>query len=134
MFFLIRVTFWIGLVLVLVPTGKTQTDVQGPQIGVVDAWSIASATVSDLGQFCTRQEQACAIGGQVMSALGHRAQAGAVAIYAYMTEQKAKGDDKTIAPAEAVTPSQSTLTAADRALDWRGPPLRREARAQIAVQ
>jgi hypothetical protein len=132
MFFLIRVTFWIGLVLVLVPAGKSQVEAQGPQISAFDAWSVASATFSDLSQFCTRQEQACAIGGQVMSAIGHRAQSGAKTIYAYLTEPKASSDDKAT-PAEAVPPSQSTLTAADRALDWRGPPLRREARAQIAA-
>jgi hypothetical protein len=132
MFFLLRLAFWVGLVLVLIPTGKATTETDGPQIGALDAWSAVSATVSDLRQFCTRQEQACAVGGQVIGFIGHRAQDGAKALYAYMTERKASDEGKA-APVEAV-PSQSTLTAEDRALDWRGPPLRREARAKLASE
>lgn len=133
MFTLIRIAFWVGLVLILIPSGKPTGGNDGPQIGALDAWTLASATYADLSGFCARQEQACAIGGQMLGALAHRAQDGAMAVYAYMTEKKKSEDAGQAAPAEATPPSQSTLTAQDRALDWRGPPLRREARAQLAA-
>ncbi len=133
MFALIRIAFWVGLVLVLIPTGKPAGGNDGPQVGALDAWAVASATYADLSEFCTRQERACAVGGQMLGALVHRAQGGAIAIYAYMTEKKAEDAGKAT-PAEATPPSQSTLTAEDRALDWRGPPLRREARAHLVAE
>lgn len=89
MFFLLRLAFWIGLVLVLLPTDKTPDSDKAPQIGASDAISAASAAVSDMSQFCTRQPAACAVGGQAASAIGARAQSGARKVYQFITEKKA---------------------------------------------
>src|SRR6476619_3896178 len=51
MFFLLRMAFWLGLVLVLLPREKTPESDNVPQIGASEAVSAATAAVSDMGQF-----------------------------------------------------------------------------------
>ena len=85
MFFLLRMTFWLGLVLILLPSGSSH-EPQGSQVAASDAISAASATVGDLRQFCARQPDACTVGSHVASQLGSRAQAGARMLYDFMTE------------------------------------------------
>lgn len=75
MFFLLRVVFWIGLVLLLLPLGLKGTD--GKDVSVFDAFGAAQAVVSDVRGFCTRQPDACAVGGQMITHLTQKAQAGA---------------------------------------------------------
>src|ERR1700751_2929657 len=97
MFFLLRMAFWLGLVLVLLPREKTPESEKLPQISVSDAVTAASAAVSDMGQFCKRQPQACEGGGQAATVMGVRAQDGARKIYHSVTDKKAdekKPDDK----------------------------------------
>src|SRR5712691_4284812 len=55
MFFLLRMAFWLGLVLVLLPREKTPESDKLPQFGASEAVSAASAAVSDVSQFCKRQ-------------------------------------------------------------------------------
>src|SRR4029453_14666263 len=55
MVFLLRMAFWLGLVLVLLPREKTPESEKVPQIGASEAVSAATAAVSDMGQFCKRQ-------------------------------------------------------------------------------
>src|SRR6266404_2673429 len=108
MFFLIRMAFWLSVVLVLLPSGgaKQTAAAPGAEIGAVEAVSAASATVGDMRQFCTRQPEACALGSQAAVAFGQRAQAGA------------KGAKPAVTL--AAKPSQNTLTPADLAPAWRG--------------
>ena len=77
MFFLLRMAFWLGLVLVLLPREKTPESDKLPQVGASEAVSAATAAVSDMGQFCKRQPAACEVGGQAATVLGQRAQDGA---------------------------------------------------------
>lgn len=142
MFFLLRMAFWLGLVLVLLPTDKTPETDKAPQIGAADAISAATAAVSDMSQFCNRQPGACAIGGQAATVIGARAQSGAKKVYQFITdkpEKKApeaneKADKKApdhtgsigIANAEAdeagsLTVAHHTLTPDDLAIDWQPP-------------
>src|SRR5215210_8451944 len=80
MMFLLRIVFWLTIVLVLLPSGKSEP-VGGPQVAAGDAMSAATATLSDLGQFCARQPDACTVGSQAVTVLGHRAQTGAKMVY-----------------------------------------------------
>lgn len=138
MFFLLRMSFWLGLVLILLPSGSSQPQ-PANAIGAVDAISAASATVGDLRQFCTRQPDACTVGSQVATSLGYKAQAGAKMLYDFLTEQMAPKDTGSIAgsgvvrtgKAEARAPvpvSQGTLTPADLAPAWRAPMPRKDAK------
>src|SRR3954451_24955440 len=88
MFFLLRMAFWLGLVLVLLPREKTPDSEKLPQIGASEAVSAATAAVSDMGQFCKRQPAACEVGGQAATVIGQRAQDGARKLYQIITDKK----------------------------------------------
>src|SRR3954462_8698509 len=92
MFFLLRMAFWLGLVLVLLPRERTPESDKAPQLGASEAVSAATAAVSDMGQFCKRQPAACDVGGQAATVIGQRAQDGARKLYQIITDKKA--DDK----------------------------------------
>jgi Family of unknown function (DUF5330) len=152
MFFLLRMAFWLSIVLILLPSGTTQQAQPVSNVGAADAISAASATVQDLRGFCARQPDACSVGSQVAVSLGYKAQAGAKMLYEFLNEAMASRDtasrdaaslagssaqhgssmvknvlDKS-APEKS---SQSTLTPADLAPAWHGPPVRRDAKRAI---
>jgi len=135
MFFLLRMAFWLGVVCVLLPSG-TKTASPEANIDATQAVTLASAAVSDVRGFCDRQPDACAVGGKVAVAIGHKAEAGARTIYEFISatlSEKAAPADKTAAKVVTVSaPGQGTLTAADMQPSWHAPvplPPRREARA-----
>src|SRR3979409_1103208 len=88
MFFLLRMAFWLGLVLVLLPRDKTPESEKRPQLGASEAVSAATAAVSDMGQFCNRQPAACEVGGQAATVIGQRAQEGARKLYQIIIDKK----------------------------------------------
>jgi hypothetical protein len=133
MFFLLRMAFWLGIVLILLPSG-TQHSPATSQVGAADALSAASATVHDLKGFCTREPDACTVGSELATTLGYRAQAGAKILYDFLTDAMAPretgslADDSAKSPAANSAPqpaSQSTLTPADLNPPWRGPAVRK---------
>ncbi len=129
--FLLRAAFWLTVVALLLPTGKSQPQAQGPQVGAVEAVSAAGAAVADLRQFCTRQPEACTVGSHAAAAVGEKAQAGAKMLYEFLSDRlgpHANGAAPARAPDRpAGKPSQHTLTPTDLAPAWRGPEPRREA-------
>ncbi|MGJ4962636.1 DUF5330 domain-containing protein [Bradyrhizobium sp. HKCCYLRH3061] len=151
MFFLLRMAFWLGLVLVLLPREKSPDADKLPQINAHEAVQAATAAVSDMSQFCKRQPQACEVGGQAATVIGHRAQEGARKIYQIITDkaegaEKPAGTDKVIGPVkpasldkrgndhtgsidapvlEEIPPGDApadTLSADDLAAEWHLPP------------
>jgi hypothetical protein len=128
MFFLLRMAFWLGLVLVLLPLEKTTESDKSPQVGASEAVSAASAAVSDMSQFCKRQPAACEVGGQAATAIGHRAQAGARKLYQIITDKRASDHTSSIGGVEdanaslAGTAPHDTLTPNDLQAEWRGVP------------
>ena len=137
MFFLLRMCFWLGLVLVLLPRDRTPESEKLPQVGAADAVQAATAAVSDMSQFCKRQPAACEVGGQAATMIGQRAQDGARKLYQIINDKKEqitneKNDKKapdhtgSIAMAgegdwAASQAPRDTLTQDDLALEWRGP-------------
>ena len=128
MFFLLRMAFWLGLVLVLLPREKTPESEKLPQLGASEAVSAATAAVSDMSQFCKRQPAACEVGGQAASVIGQRAQEGARKLYHIITDKKPPdhtgsiggADEADASPQEAAPPD--TLTPDDMVTEWRGLP------------
>jgi len=124
MFFLLRMAFWLALVLVLLPREKTPESDKVPQVGASEAVSAATAAVSDMGQFCKRQPAACEVGGQAATVIGQRAQDGARKIYKIITDKK-PDHTSSIDPADEaeVTAASTTdaLTEDDMAIEWRLP-------------
>jgi len=123
MFFVLRVAFWLSIVLVLLPSKDYQPRTQAPQIGAADAVNAATAAVSDLSGFCDRQPEACKVGGQAAVAFGQRAQAGARYLIDLLQDQIAPTQTGSIKGANATgTPkSQHTLKPADLEPEWRAP-------------
>jgi hypothetical protein len=140
MFFLLRMAFWLGVVLVLLPTGAAPRSPSAGEVNTSEAISAASATVGDMRGFCTRQPDACTVGSQVATTIGYKAQAGAKMLYDVLTEALAPRETGTVSnpPSRRVAgaktapernserTSQSTLTPADLAPSWRGPAPRKD--------
>jgi hypothetical protein len=156
--FLLRMAFWLGVVLVLLPRGESQPS-SSAEISATEAMSAASATVGDMRQFCERQPEACVVGSQAAVALEDRAKAGAKRLYEMFNEKLSANEGEkvtTVTPArnaqvvplpparpsqhatqarsaaqrtqQATTQkTQDTLTPADLAPAWRGPPSRKDA-------
>ncbi|HEX3114693.1 MAG TPA: DUF5330 domain-containing protein [Bradyrhizobium sp.] len=126
MFFLLRMAFWLGLVLVLLPREKTPESDKLPQVGASKAVSAATAAVSDVSQFCKRQPAACEVGGQAATVIEHRAREGARKLYQIITDKRAsdrtgsigENADGTVAGAAA----GDTLTPDDLLVEWRPSP------------
>lgn len=127
MFFLIRVCFWLGIVLVLLPSGDYQPKSSMPAIGATEAIGAATAAVSDMGGFCHRQPEACEVGGQAAVALGQRAQAGARFLFDVISDKMAPAQTGSV-KGDRLPGSEDTLTEADRGLQWRAPLPRRDPR------
>ena len=157
--FLLRMAFWLGVVLVLLPRGESQPS-SSAEISATEAMSAATATVGDMRQFCERQPEACVVGSQAAVALEDRAKAGAKRLYEMFNEKLSANEGEkvtTVTPArnaqvvplpparpsqhatqarsaaqrtqQATTQkTQDTLTPADLAPAWRGPPSHRDAR------
>ena len=126
MFFLLRMAFWLGLVLVLLPRDKTPESDKAPQIGAAEAVQAATAAVQDMTQFCKRQPAACEVGGQAATVIGHRAQEGARKLYHVITDKRSPDHTGSIggiddAEDPAVAP-HDTLTQDDLKFEWRGLP------------
>jgi hypothetical protein len=128
MFFLLRMAFWLGLVLVLLPRDRTPESNKLPQLGASQAVTAATAAVSDMSQFCKRQPAACEVGGQAATVIGQRAQDGARKLYQIITDKRGSdhtgsigGSDNADA-AMAVAVPRDTLTPDDLQAEWRGAP------------
>jgi hypothetical protein len=126
MFSLLRMALFLCVVLALLPSGGAKPDAATPsaQIGASDAVVAASATASDMWQFCTRQPQACAVGSHAVVAFSQRAGAGAKMVYNMISERAVPAETGSIADTArkaAAKPSQDTLTATDIAPAWHGP-------------
>jgi hypothetical protein len=129
MFFLLRMAFWLGLVLVLLPREKTPESDKLPQVGASEAVSAASAAVSDMSQFCKRQPAACEVGGQAATVIGQRAQEGARKLYRIITDKKSSDHTGSIGGVENADASladaarRDTLTPDDLVEEWRATPM-----------
>jgi hypothetical protein len=126
MFFLLRMAFWLGLVLVLLPSDKTPESDKQPQLGASEAVSAATAAVSDMSQFCKRQPAACEVGGQAATVIGQRAQAGARKLYQIITDKRASDHTGSIGGASGADDDRAsfaappdTLTQEDVQAEWR---------------
>ena len=128
MFFLLRMAFWLGLVLVLLPREKTPESEKLPQIGASEAVSAATAAVSDMSQFCKRQPAACEVGGQAATAIGQRAEEGARKLYRIITDKRSSDRTGSIGGGEDTDRStidaaaRDTLMPGDLTAEWRAPP------------
>lgn len=75
--FLIRVGFWLGLVLVLIPRDGAGTPEGARAVGPVEVLGTATAILGDFMGICDRKPDVCESAGDIMHAIGVRAREGA---------------------------------------------------------
>ena len=114
MWFLLRMTFWLGLVLVLLPRDKTPDSDKSPQLGASEAIQAATAAMSDMSQFCKRQPAACEVGGQAATVIGQRAADGARKVYNIITDKPEKADQPDKPHADKPQKNDKKLPGGDR--------------------
>jgi len=129
--FLLKLAFWLTIVVLLMPSDRAQQGAPSPQVGAGEAVSATGAVVADMRQFCLRQPDACAVGSQALVEFGHKAHAGAKMLYDFLGEKVGREPARETEQVAGVRkPSQNTLTPADLAMPWRGPQPRRNSDAR----
>jgi uncharacterized protein DUF5330 len=117
MWFLLRATFWLGLVLVLLPNSGSQPVLKS-QVSASEALSAAKGVVTDIQNFCERQQEACMVGSRTGITLVQRGQAGAGMLYEFLSDRFGSNESRSVrttdpVPLPAARPSQHTLWQAD---------------------
>ncbi len=90
MWFLIKGSFWFGLVLVLLSVFSTESSdklANGPQLQLSDAFTAASGAYDYLTGMCSEKPEVCAKGSETLTALGYRAREGARVAYELLDSQ-----------------------------------------------
>ena len=124
MWFLLRMTFWVGIVLVYLPNVSSQP-LPKSQVSSSEAFRAAKVAVADIQHFCERQREACVVGSQASVTLGQRALAGAKMLYEFLNKQFESGESGPLrttrfVPVPRARPSHHTLQPADLIPPWRG--------------
>ncbi len=113
MWFLIKGSFWFGLVLVLLSFfggGSSTETANGPKLQFSDAFVAATGAYDYLTGMCGEKPEVCAKGAETMAALGHRAREGAFVAYEMLDRQF--GDGSAAHPHTAATPAPAAPIAA----------------------
>lgn len=116
MFFLLRVAFWLSIVVVLLPSGPN-TDPNAASVGTFEAIGAAQAAIKDARGFCEREPEACAVGSQALQVFGQKAQNGAKMLYEFLSS----GSQHDGPTGSTPKPGRDTLTAEDREIPWLAP-------------
>ncbi len=118
MFFLLRVAFWLSIVVVLLPAG-TQPGPDAPAVSTFEAIGAAQAALKDARGFCSREPEACAIGSQALHVFGQKAQNGAKMLYELLSSNSAEPISKQDGPTGSTPkPGRDTLNVQDREMPW----------------
>jgi hypothetical protein len=122
MWFLVRMAFWLSIVVMVMPAGRSRQTGPAQQVGAGEAIAAVTAAISDMRQFCSRQPDTCAVAARAIVQFGGKVQMSANTFLAYLNERLANrpatASDDVEKPARA--PSQNTLTHADLVAPWRG--------------
>jgi hypothetical protein len=105
MWFLIKGSFWFGLVLVALSVFSTESfDNAGhPQLQLSDAFTAASGAYDYMTGMCSEKPEVCTKGGETLTALGYRAREGARVAYELLDSQF-RDDSSKMASAKTAAP------------------------------
>jgi hypothetical protein len=125
MWLLLRVTFWLGIVLILLPSVGSQP-VSKSHVSTSEALWAAKVVAADIQHFCERQREACVVGSQATVTLGQRAQVGARMLYEFLSERFGQNELRPTptmnpVPIPPARPSPQALRPTDLVPSWRGP-------------
>ena len=121
--FLIRTAFWLGIIILLLPTDSKQ---QG------EVYGTAQAAVKDVTGFCDRNPDACAKGMDVFQMFVQKAEFGFEMLMGFVENKDVAASNPTDVPAASIpepsepasfepSPSQDTLEPQDLQPAWNGP-------------
>ena len=101
MWFLIKGSFWFGLVLVALSvfSSESSDNAGHPQLQLSDAFTAASGAYVYITGMCSEKPEVCSKGGETLTALGYRAREGARVAYELLDSRF--GDDNAAKPAVA---------------------------------
>jgi hypothetical protein len=102
--FIIRVVFWLAVIILLLPSDPNAGP-DAPQVTFMQALNAVRGTINDLSQFCTRNPDLCATGGDIIAVAADKARYGIEQIQAYLDHNTGGAD---------------TLTAEDTNIPWQG--------------
>jgi hypothetical protein len=103
---LMRLVFWMSVVIVVLPIGPSPQTATAPHVGAAEALSAAIAAVSDIRKFCARQPEACAVGSEVIVQFGQITEAKAKRLYEFLKERKDMHNRGAVAATNSVEPSK----------------------------
>lgn len=116
MFFLLRVAFWLSLVILLIPADPSdQAATKGRNVSTFEAIGAAQAAFDDAKGFCGRNPSACDVGRTALDGFGAKARTGARWVYEQL-------DGKEAAPATTASTPKASHRAGER--DGTGQPRR----------
>lgn len=85
--FLLRMAFWIGLALIVLPLDKTDRSGGGDTLSAAHAIYAVSEAAADVAAICDRKPEVCAIGRQALDYVGAQAREGARFAYEALDEK-----------------------------------------------
>ena len=125
MFFLLRIAFWLSIVIFFLPSLPTGTKESGrAPVGAAEAFGAAQAAVDDARGFCARRPEACETGSHALHTFGQKAQQGAKLLYEFLSDRFADApvsNSRKDATGSVLRPGRHTLTAEDALPGWRAP-------------
>jgi uncharacterized protein DUF5330 len=89
MFFLMRMTFWFSLVLLMLPFGGGD---DGNEVSPLKALMTVREAVGDIAGICERKPDVCETGKSALHTIGVRAKASAKIAYEMLDDQSAEPD------------------------------------------
>jgi hypothetical protein len=119
--FLIRLAFWLGVVVLLLPTDAQQQ---------ARVYNTAVSTIERVTTFCDRNARTCTVAGEAWATFLKKAEFGARLLGELISSgARQGGSDPTRAPASNSSATggaeRGTLSSADLEPAWRGPSPRR---------
>lgn len=120
--FVIRLAFWLGLVVLLLPTDEHQQ---------ARLYGAAVATIERATTFCDRNPRTCAVGAEAWATFLRKAEFGARMAFD-LVSSRGRSEDEAVAPRaqpavakgraepKAVPGARGTLTPSDLTPAWRG--------------
>lgn len=104
MSFLIKTSFWLALVLLLLPINREDAGIaQGP--GVFESFAAMQSVVADIRGFCDRNPQACDTGAATLHVLRQKAVYSAGVVQGWLADGDANGTLHVRHDASAPTPA-----------------------------
>lgn len=82
--FLIRMTFWLSLVIAFIPANPDDLNTDQRIVSTQETIGVVQTTVSDFARFCERNGETCETGKELFSQFGAKAKTGVRFVYNFI--------------------------------------------------